>query len=433
MGYGKVSLPFSKSKIDRSGVLLSSDRQEDIEKYIESEGIFDEFRKVHLAPLTKLTLYCQSWLKAESHKYYIAQRLKRKPQILRKLNRFSVRLTQLQDVGGLRIIASDNKAASELQMYLSRKIESLEGASILRTTDYRERGRDVTGYRAIHIIVNIDGVFIEVQIRSEVQHYWAELIERTSVVYGYHLKEQEGDARVLRYFKLLSDMFFEIEAGRQPDSLKINELDKVCIEARDVIERSDKRNILGQYVDSGIISTLVEVEKSNGSDINNWLIVFDWSIGSFITWDIVGRGVDEAVESYIEKETQFSQGNFEVVLIGSSDVATIEKTHSHYFGIHDFDQTIQNVEGALAGLSGRTDMDVGAREILGVMYRKKYWGKNGVQTETLKNHFCRNVLTFESSLQNLYQKDFVQVSAGSLYKGVLSLNPKMRTKIDKYI
>jgi (p)ppGpp synthase/HD superfamily hydrolase len=55
-------------------------------------------------PLTETTIKLHSRLKDFGTDFYITQRLKRKPQILRKLKRFSVRLLQLQHIGGIRII-----------------------------------------------------------------------------------------------------------------------------------------------------------------------------------------------------------------------------------------------------------------------------------------------------------------------------------------
>ncbi len=183
----------SKTKIDKAGRYLSDASREYDEEMLELEDVFDEYRKEHLEPLTKLTLELQGWLQERGGDYYIAQRLKRKPQILRKLNRFSVRLTQLQDIGGCRIIVADNIEVNRLFDYISGKLNDSRFAKVIRVTDYREAGRDDTGYRALHIILEASGRMLELQLRSKIQHYWSESIERTSVIYGHRLKEKEGD------------------------------------------------------------------------------------------------------------------------------------------------------------------------------------------------------------------------------------------------
>ena len=104
-------MKITKSKIDKAGVALSKGEFRSEEDLIELENIFDEYRKSHLQPLSETTIELQNWLNSYGASYYIAQRLKRKPQIIRKLNRLSVRLTQLQDIGGCRIIVEKIKTS----------------------------------------------------------------------------------------------------------------------------------------------------------------------------------------------------------------------------------------------------------------------------------------------------------------------------------
>lgn len=95
----------SKNQIDKSGAALSKGKgfRDEVE-YIELEDVFDWYRMTHLEPLSKTTIDIQRILVDSGIGYYIAQRLKRKPQIIRKLKRLNVRLTQLQDIGGCRIV-----------------------------------------------------------------------------------------------------------------------------------------------------------------------------------------------------------------------------------------------------------------------------------------------------------------------------------------
>jgi len=113
----------SKTKVDRAGLALAKDKFKDEIDYIELEDVFDGYRKAHLQPLTETTLEVQRLLSNYDGSYYIAQRLKRKPQIVRKLQRLSVRLTQLQDIGGCRIIVQKNKDVDSLVEFLKNEAE----------------------------------------------------------------------------------------------------------------------------------------------------------------------------------------------------------------------------------------------------------------------------------------------------------------------
>ncbi|MGB6101068.1 MAG: RelA/SpoT domain-containing protein [Comamonas sp.] len=424
-------MALTKSKIDRAGIALAKDSFRNVEEMVEFEDVFDEYRKSHLEPLSETTLELQRWLNEYGHDYYIAQRLKRKPQIIRKLNRLSVRLTQLQDIGGCRIIVEKNELVDQIISFLKAKIESTEELKLVRITDYREKGRDITGYRSVHLLLERSGKKLELQLRSRIQHYWAESIERTSVIYGRHLKESEGDERVISYFQKLSDAFFEIESGRTPSVRFRLEIDVAKKEAEEIIRKYSLSKAIDSHVNEDIILTLTEKERRSSSPINNWIIVFDWSSGKFVSWDIVGKTPDEAIKAYVHYENQFpAEKHFEVVLIGSSHVATVRKTHSHYFGIEDYEKILENLDESIEGFRSVGAIDVSSRQVLLKLYTKHFWGQKSVAQETLRNHFCREVHNLDATLDKLVQKGLLlREYAG----GPVSLNIKARAEIDKLV
>lgn len=425
-----MALP-SKTKIDKAGLAIAKGRFKDELEYIELEETFDEYRKSHLQPLSETTLELQQLLANYGAAYYIAQRLKRKPQIIRKLNRLSVRLTQLQDIGGCRIIVHRNTDVDRLHKYLLDRVGAQNIFVIDRATDYREKGRDDTGYRSLHIILKRGGIFLELQIRSRIQHYWAESIERTSVIYGYYLKESEGNPKVIQYFKTLSDVFFEIEAGREASVEQRIRVDSLRSECEQIIRESDRHKVFDSFVNEDIILTLTEKESRNPAGLNNWILVFDWNAGAFVSWDIVSRDASDAVETYIEYERMFPvESGYEVVLVGSSEVATVRQTHSHYFGIESYDNILENLDTSIVGFTRKIDIDVGARQILACLQRRRYWGKKTISRDTLCNHFCKDVLTFDSSLRALADRDLIQNSS---LNGGISLNVRKKSEIEQYL
>ncbi len=248
-----MALPASKSRIDRAGRALSRPPIELTEEDLELEEVFDRYREAHLAPLTSLTATVQNTLASSGQQYYIAQRLKRKPQIVRKLNRLSVRLTQLQDIGGLRIIAETNEKADHIARIFEDRITNLRQYEVVRTTDYRPYGRDDSGYRSLHKIIRFEDLHLELQIRSRAQHYWAESVERTSVFYGRRLKEGEGSNVVLLYFKNLSNLFREIESGQKASANEIATLDKLRAKSEEVIRRDGHSHLMDGHVNEDVI------------------------------------------------------------------------------------------------------------------------------------------------------------------------------------
>lgn len=404
----------SKSRIDKAGYTLARPINELTEEILELEDVLDDYRKSHLQPLTKMMAEVQNWLTSSARPYYIAQRLKRKPQILRKLNRLSVRLTQLQDIGGFRIIVDDNSAVDWVSNLINDQIKTLSRARVHRTTDYRAWGRDDSGYRALHKILFVDGVFVELQIRSRAQHHWAETVERTSVVYGHRLKEGMGDQTVISYFRLLSNIFNLIEDGYVPVTEDMTNLNRLRNDSEILIRQQSMGKILDSYVNEDVIKTLIQTEKSNPRQINNWILVFDWATANFVTWDIVSRKPEEAVSTYADYERQFPETqNYEVVLIGSSDVSTVRQTHSHYFGIGNHDQILKDLGQSVIRISENFSIDAGAKQILYEMHKKKIIGSYAITVVNLKKHFCKSVDNFDDSLQLLIRRGLVVKRAQS--------------------
>ena len=281
-------MSISKTRVDRAGDALARNRYRTDDEYLEADDVVDEFRAAHLGPLTETTTELQRWLDDHGRPYYLAQRLKRKPQMLRKLTRLSVRLSQLQDVGGLRVIVPQNRDVDALLHFLKSRFAAQEDVKLGRITDYRERGRDRTGYRSLHVLLEREGRALELQIRSRMQHAWAENIERTSVIYGFHLKEEEGDIEVLRYFQLVSDAFYEIEAGRTPDPAAKLRIDKQREVAEELILESPRASLLASDVNTGVVRAITSKLQVSGG-ISNWILVFDWNSASLLGWHEASR------------------------------------------------------------------------------------------------------------------------------------------------
>ena len=89
-----------------------------------------------------------------------------------KLARESLRLSQMQDIAGCRIVVAD---IIEQDALVDRLTEVFETKSLF---DRRESSSH--GYRAVHVVVRHMDMPIEIQIRTAFQHLWAELSEKLS-------------------------------------------------------------------------------------------------------------------------------------------------------------------------------------------------------------------------------------------------------------
>lgn len=92
--------------------------------------------------------------------------------LVEKLRRESIRLVQVQDIAGCRVVVNDMEDQDRLVATLQ---------SVFRKVSVADRRANPSyGYRAVHVIPEIDGKVIEIQVRTSFQHLWAEFSEKLS-------------------------------------------------------------------------------------------------------------------------------------------------------------------------------------------------------------------------------------------------------------
>jgi ppGpp synthetase/RelA/SpoT-type nucleotidyltranferase len=134
--------------------------------------------------------------------------------LVEKLHRESIRLVQVQDIAGCRIVVAD---VGEQE----RVVASLRGifpqASVID-----RRTAPSYGYRAVHIVAKISGKLVEIQVRTLLQHLWAEVSERLSDVLDPEIKYGGGDELIRKVLRTTSETVAKIE-NLEMDILKIEQ------------------------------------------------------------------------------------------------------------------------------------------------------------------------------------------------------------------
>lgn len=131
-------------------------------------------------------------------------RLKTKASIIEKLRRESIRLSQMQDVAGCRLVVLDGAAQDEATAKLRAAMPNAEVID--------RRANPSHGYRAVHVIATIADRHVEIQIRTELQDLWAEISEKLADSFGPDLKYGRGDAVVQDWLLRMSRRVEHIEA-----------------------------------------------------------------------------------------------------------------------------------------------------------------------------------------------------------------------------
>jgi len=106
--------------------------------------------------------------------------------IIEKLRRETIRLSQMQDIAGCRLVV----ASLLVQNQFVERLKSVLAKAVV----IDRRKRPSFGYRAVHIIATAQNKPIEIQVRTELQHAWAQMSEKLSDVVDPAVKYGGGDS-----------------------------------------------------------------------------------------------------------------------------------------------------------------------------------------------------------------------------------------------
>jgi hypothetical protein len=206
--------PFSASKIDRLGERLVGTES-------PSDDDMEMLQRVRLAydqpmVMTKGRLLDRLGLHA-------TDRLKTENTIIEKVRR-KTRLSSMQDIAGLRIVEDVGLVEQDELVGLISGV--FPGAKVVDRRD-----KPMHGYRAVHVIPRVEGLPVEVQVRTLPQDGWAQLFERLADMWGRQIRygeppdgpdeifisteeggEQLTRAEMVKFILTLSDSIGQIEA-----------------------------------------------------------------------------------------------------------------------------------------------------------------------------------------------------------------------------
>ena len=325
-----MSETISKTKIKNKGNSIKNNSlsQDDL-------SIFSEWRSSHAI----LTRELAKTLKRKSIKNsIISRRLKRQPSIFAKLTRYpQMQLNRMQDIGGVRIILKNQKEVYKLseeliKLYGSNKKAMFELKKPI--DDYIANPKEYDGYRSIHHVYSysgsskqkefLRGMFIELQIRTKIQHIWATTLEIFDIKNKSTLKIGGGNEEHREFFKLCSLVLSFIDKTTTDNEKENFNLEEVHTR---LFELNNKYKILGLL--SGLSVSINHIDKKNKNDF--FILELDYSKSSLrIT---VPNSEEEAKYIYAGREQDIRIKNEpkEVVLVSGENMKSIEKAYPNYF------------------------------------------------------------------------------------------------------
>ena len=332
---------YSKKRVDWAGDILinESSSEEDRNKAIE---ILDNWRALHRYPMHVFKKRLKSVSEKNIDKNAISvQRLKRLPSILQKLkrkyygNKATMKLSQMQDIAGCRAVLSNVVWAKKL--YKDGYIRGDLKHKKINEKNYINHPKD-DGYRSIHLIYryktnkdgkkDYNGLLVEVQIRSQLQHLWATAIETVDFFTRQAIKSNEGQKEWIDFFKLVSSAFAMIEKTPLVPNTPTNKK-----ELYSQIKKKEKEleviKIMEGWGQAVKVFKEVTKEKPN---LQFFLLELDIVRGRLNLSGYTKDQEEEAISNY-EKAEKRNQGKkeYDVVLVGADTIHDLKKAYPNYF------------------------------------------------------------------------------------------------------
>ncbi|HMS57575.1 MAG TPA: RelA/SpoT domain-containing protein [Tepidiformaceae bacterium] len=193
---------WTSSQADSAGKRLRDGRATEAD-----EAFFRQFLAAHDEVLAAVVERLRRLTAPDGSRVEPAQRVKTRETLLEKLHRGSA-LSRVQDVAGARIAVDGT--LDEQDAMAAAVVEILGGS--VRTLDRRVEPNH--GYRALHLVAKVDGCWVEVQVRTKLQHLWAETYERLADKLGREIRYSESEEPRVTEMYALSDRIGAIEAWR---------------------------------------------------------------------------------------------------------------------------------------------------------------------------------------------------------------------------
>lgn len=326
-----VKPKFSNGQINRAGEILASTTSRSLQDRAFADEVLANWRAAHGYPINTFQATLRSKLKTIDNNAIVAQRLKRAPSIVLKLQRFpGMKLARMQDIGGIRAIVSSVARVRRIeQSYRASRFEH----ELVSSKDYLRNPKE-DGYRGIHLIYryanqrapDYDGLSLELQIRTKLQHAWATAVETMGTFLGQALKSGQGEYEWKTFFSMAGAALAIVEKTAPVpgyENCTVDELHEKIYESERSLRVSEK--LSGFAIAADRITT----ERGQGG---YHLIVLDSSNRTVSIRPYPVARLEDANRAYADIESRTKSGEaIEAVLVSAGPVDSLRKAYPNYF------------------------------------------------------------------------------------------------------
>lgn len=324
----------TKTKVSKAGKILRQEghSSEEIEEALD---VLSRWRALYYRPLNTFQALIRTQIKSKGYKSVIvAQRLKRMPSIIAKLKRFpAMQLDTMQDIGGVRAVLNSVNEVLAIHKGLVEGRHKHE--AVFPPKNYIKEPK-ADGYRGIHQVFKyrtdqhkeLEGMLIEVQIRTKLQHYWATAVETLGAIERSSFKTGQGDEKYKQFFRLASALFSIEEKQPIIASLQNKTPNEIVSEFRKLEAELGVFNKLSTFTSAVKAIDGVTNKKNDGFN----LLILDAAkkTMSFIPFSKGQSDLADQMYMLLEQKARNTEG-LDVVLAAAGDLKDLRKAYPNYF------------------------------------------------------------------------------------------------------
>jgi len=326
-----VQPAYGRSEVIRAGKILASESATDMDIDWALEALTN-WRAIHGYPLNTFQATLREKLKTIDKNATVGQRLKRAPSVIAKLRRFkTMKLPQMQDIAGLRAIAENLPKVRRLhQSYLTSRFDH----DLVNEKDYIKEPKD-DGYRSVHLVYEYrsrkvpeyNGLHVELQLRSKLQHAWATAVETVDAFLGEAIKLGKPSQEWANFFRAASASFAQLEQSPLPKMYVGKDVEEI---REHLFHLEKKLDVLAKL--DGFTVAADRITTSGAPTSSYHLVVLDTSIRRLTIRSFAASNQEDANREYALVEERVRNGaKLDPVLITGGSVRGLRKAYPNYF------------------------------------------------------------------------------------------------------
>ena len=344
----------TKGEINRIGERIRTHIQGE-PGYEQAIKTLNEWRIGHHYPMHTFNMTLRRKAHGVDKNAIVARRLKRRDTIIDKVTHRQpdMRLSAMQDIAGVRAIVKDVKHVQKLlEIYTEpgRFPHTLKNVK-----NYIEEPKD-SGYRGVHVVFEFrnsqgrsehardyDGLLVEMQLRTGLQHRWATAVEAIGLVRHEELKSSHGDESWLEFFQLMASVIAQIEDTPVLALHKDMADHEIIDRAYQLIKELDVYNAITGWAVG--MNAVTDVDTGHGAGQHYVILQVDVKNRRTRLHRFTEKSLTEAnaLLEKLEVEAQ-ADGAPSPVLVSVGDIKNLERAYPNYFlDIRQFLELVSHV------------------------------------------------------------------------------------------